>query len=159
FLIDPESKNYSAEEWARLLVSGLAEMSTLESLGPELNELSSRLGMTGLALITYPNAKQRLIAGGVDCQTVNQMPEGKDIAIDASRQYQRLADEVEKWWYTPYPIAAKGGRGAEQLLENKNKFEGGLGHVLASLLVPALNAARSAEARLNWQLGALQTIE
>jgi hypothetical protein len=125
---------------------------------PHFNELGSRLAATGLALITYSTAKERLIASGMNRDAVEQMPVAKVIAIDSSRGYQRLADEFEKWWYTPLPVALEREKAATRML-GPGKFDRSYGEILASLLLPALSAARNAQVRLDWQLNALQTIE
>jgi len=158
FLLEPETKPYSAEEWARQFATGIKETVQVAGSGPQLNELSARLAATGLALISYSNAKERLVAGGMDREAVQRMPVAQVLAIDSSRSYQRLADEFEKWWYTPFPIALKREKELTRLL-GPSALHRGFGDILASLLLPALSAARNAQVRLDWQLNALQTIE
>ncbi|HEX6963371.1 MAG TPA: hypothetical protein VF175_16000 [Lacipirellula sp.] len=159
FMMEPEKKRYSTEEWARVLSESLQETSKVASGTPHWNELGAQLAATGLALLTYPAAKERLVEDGMDRDAVEAMPVGQVIAIDAARGYQQLADEFEKWWYTPFPVALEGSKLADLKLSRINKFEGGLGEILASMLLPALNAARNAQVRLDWQLNALQTLE
>jgi hypothetical protein len=158
FMIDAEQQEHSPEEWARLLTDGVMQLEPLMNGGPPLNEAVTRAGVTGMALFTYTGAKQRLIDGGMDADRIEQMPVGQVIAIDAGRQFRRLSDEFEKWWYVPYRDARDRNDDAEKLLGG-SKFDGGYGHVLASLLLPALNAARTAQVRLQWQTGGIQTLE
>jgi hypothetical protein len=158
FMIDAEQQEHSPEEWARLLTDGVMQLEPLINGGPPLNEALTRAGVTGMALFTYTGAKRRLIDGGMDADRIERMPVGQVLAIDAGRQFRRLSDEFEKWWYVPYRDARGRNDDAEKLLGG-SKFDGGYGHVLASLLLPALNAARTAQVRLRWQTGGIQTLE
>jgi hypothetical protein len=157
-MINAESQEHSAEEWARLLANGVAQLDPLTSGGPQLNETMARVGVTGLALFTYTGAKQRLVAAGMDAERVEGMPVGQVVAVDAAHEYRRLADEFEKWWYIPYREARTRAKDAEKELGG-SKLNGGFGRLVANLLLPALSAARTAQVRLEWQTGGLQTLE
>jgi hypothetical protein len=159
FMINAETTEHSPEEWARLLAAALTDVGPLIESGPNFNEFGARAAVTGLSAVTYPPAKQRLIAAGFDAQRVERMPVGQVIAIDAAREYRRLADEAEKWWYVPYREARQHSADADKQLTSGNKFEGGYGRFLASMLLPALSNARSSQMRLEWQTGGLQTVE
>ena len=156
FMLDAENQEHSAEEWGRLLASGLMNLDPLTGSGPHLNETGARLGVTALALATYTPAKQRLIAGGMDAERVEQMPVGQVIAVDAAREHRRIADELEKAWYVPFRDSLKM---SDFPSLGTTKMDRGYGGLIASLLLPAVNAARSAEVRFQWQTGALRTVE
>jgi hypothetical protein len=158
FLMEPAKKEHSAEEWTRQFAEALMETTQVAGSPPHLNKFGAQLAATGLALVSYSAAKERLIMDGMDREAVEQMPVAKVIAIDSSRGYQRLADEFEKWWYTPLPVALEREKEAARLL-GPGKLDKSYGEILASLLLPALSAARNAQVRLDWQLNALQTIE
>ncbi|MBL9165050.1 MAG: hypothetical protein JNL18_20135 [Planctomycetaceae bacterium] len=159
FLIDPENTEHSPQEWARLIASGVEEaQNVLGSGAPGLDEASAQAGVAGLAIILYPDAKRRLMAGGMEAHRVEQMPVGQVLAIDAAREYRRIGDEFEKQWYLPYAAARNRQRESDALIQGSH-LTGGLGRLLASMLMPAVNSIRSAGMRLERQLNALQAIE
>jgi hypothetical protein len=158
-LDEPESANHTPDEWARQLAEALTSIAPLAGQGPQFNELGAQAALTGLSLVVYPQAKKRLVESGMSADAVERMPVGKVIAIDAAHEYRRLADEIEKWWYVPYSFARQRAPEAERAMWAGNKLDGGVGKVLAALLMPAMNAARNAEARLDWQRNAILTVE
>jgi hypothetical protein len=158
-LLNPEEREHSPEEWARLLAGSLQDMQRAagDGVNTEFSDWVMRIGVAGFGLIAYPEAKQRLLDSGMDRAEIERMPVGQVIAIDASREYQRIAQEFEKWWYTPFSVARKRGAEPEKILHQR--FEGGYGRVLAGLMMPALARVRDAQVKLDWQLNGLQTIE
>ncbi len=158
FMDRPEEANHSPEQWAQLLASALQSLEPLSGSGPKLDELGAQLGVTGLALVGYADAKQRLIESGMAATQVEAMPVGQVLAVDAVQEYRRLADEVEKWGYVPAGNADVRENKLEQLLSG-GPLEGGIGRALARLLLPALQPARNAEVRIESQLNSLLVIE
>ncbi|HYO24014.1 MAG TPA: hypothetical protein VEQ85_03610 [Lacipirellulaceae bacterium] len=158
FMIDAENQEHSAAEWARLLAQGVAELGSVSNDPPLRNELQTQLSAMAVALLSYEPAKQRLVAAGMDPQRVDAMPVGQVIAIDASREYRRITDEIEKWSYLPHREAAQEFRGAWRVLES-SRLHGGYGALVAWTLVPGIEAARKAEVRLQWQHDALRIVE
>lgn len=150
-LHDAETAEHTAREWARLITQEMAtiedftnSMAGTRSLGKHFNnpELVRGLAATGLAMVAYPGAKHRLLAAGMDPERVERMPVGQVLAIDTAREYQRIADGTEKWWYLPYPLARHRMREAEQELLSKASLEAGLAPLLADMLMPAVRAGR-----------------
>lgn len=123
-----------------------------------MDEFTAQAAVAGMAVVIYPDAKQRLIAGGMDAQCVEEMPVGQVIAIDAAREYRRIADGFERQWYMPYLVAKKKNEEAEKQLQG-HKLSGGFGRVLAGLLMPSVNSVRDAGMRLECQLNGIQTVE
>jgi hypothetical protein len=121
------------------------------------SDLGSGLAAMGLSLVAYPDAKQRLIAGGMAADEVDTMPVAQVIAVDTAREYRRIADEQEKWWYVSFEDAKKNRQRADSVFEGPSVFN--FGKMVANLLLPAINAARTAQMRLDWQKNALLTIE
>ncbi len=159
FMIDAETQEHSADEWARLLAEAIKGIEPLTSGGPiQMNDTLARLAVTGLALGTYGPAKQRLIEGGWERDRVEQMPAGQVIAIDAAHEYRRIADEFEKRWYVSYLDSAKQAARFKDPLGD-TKLERGFGGILAAILLPATVSARTAQERLQWQTDALRTVE
>lgn len=161
-LLDAESVEHTAEEWTAIVKAMINNLVTFEQeLGgfrlPD-DELLAHLSVAGVSLIAYPAAKKRLIESGKEAKEVERMSVAQVLIIDATREYQRLADEHEKWSYVPYIQAKNRMRRAER--EIAGKFpQAGFGNLLASFLLPAVNAARNALERTEWEMAALRTIE
>jgi hypothetical protein len=159
FLRDAETQEHSSEEWSRLLAHAISELGPLTGgSDPMVNDTLRRLTVTGLALAAYTPAKQRLHDQGFNAAQVEQMPVGQVIAIDAAREFRRIADEFEKWWYLNARVATQRIERIEDRL-GENKLEGGFGRVVAAILLPAVNAARLAQERHQWQTDALRVVE
>ncbi|NOY29688.1 MAG: hypothetical protein GXP28_05795 [Planctomycetes bacterium] len=162
-LLDAETAEHSPEEWARLIARNIDFLKGLwgsSSGTEEFFEGQNLVGIavTGLALRTYPAAKQRLLHAGMAVDRVEKMPVGQVLAIDAAREYRRIADEQEKWWYVPFPVARHRMKEAGRRFYDVG-LQSGFGATLASLLSPATRAARTAQARHEWQMNALRVIE
>jgi hypothetical protein len=159
FLRDAETQEHSAEEWARLMAEGLETLGPLSGGSSEFsNETTTRMGVAALGILSYGPAKQRLISGGMDAELVERMPVGQVMSVDAAREFRRIADEYEKWWYQPYATARDHSDDASELFQG-NKLTGGYGRILAGLLLPAISAARTAQERHQWQTDGLRTVE
>ncbi|MDC0937127.1 hypothetical protein OAS39_12650 [Pirellulales bacterium] len=164
FILDAETAEHSAEEWAVLLANAMLEMQSLVTYPsvviPEDQQILTRLGVTAMSVAVYPDAKRRLIAGGMAEQRVENMPAGQVVAIDSLREYRRVADELEKWQYLPYHVVKSRKiddpfdmPGAEGALSH------GYGYALAATLLPAIESARTAEQRLVWLTDGIRTVE
>jgi hypothetical protein len=160
FLRDAETQEHSAEEWARLMAEGLELFASLTGGSSEFSKDGStaRMGVAALGVATYGPAKQRLIAGGMDAELVERMPVGQVMSVDAAREFRRIADEYEKWWYLPYATARDHSDDPDDLFQG-NKLVGGYGRILAGILLPAISAARTAQERHQYQTDGLRTVE
>ena len=159
FLRDAETQEQSPEEWSRLLGQALSELGPLTGGTDSLqNETLRRLAVSGLSLAAYTPAKQRLREQGFGAAEIERMPVGQVIAIDAAREFRQIADEFEKWWYLNARVATQRIERIEDRL-GENKLEGGFGRVVAAILLPAVNAARLAQERHQWQTDAIRVVE
>jgi hypothetical protein len=90
------------------------------------------------------------------------MPVGQVVAIYTERNYQQFADEWETLWYMPYWEIQ--GR-AEAMEDRIAKARLGSGSAdreiipMVSLLLPAMEAARDAQVRLEREIASLRVIE
>lgn len=161
FILDSETAEHSPEEWSRLMAEALVESQDLMSRPnlPGVSGVQARLVVTGLSLVAYPAAKQRLIDQGMAAEEVEAMPVGKVVSIDALREYRRIADSIEKWSYVPYREARKRDIDKELNTSSPAGLSRGYGYTLARTLLPAVQSARSAEQRLVWQTRGIQTVE
>ena len=165
FILNAETAEHSPEEWARLMADAVIDSQQVVSSGglkdDEQGRLTARFGVAAMSMVVYPAAKQRLMDGGMTKAEVEAMPVGKVVSIDALREYRRIADSIEKWSYVPARVLRNHEVEINKELD-VNPAEGlsrGFGHTLASLLLPAVQAARSAEQRLIWQTHGIQTVE
>jgi hypothetical protein len=159
FLKNAATEEHSPEEWGRLLANGFNSMMTLSSSNFGVNNGTvAQMAVAGMSLIQYTPAKERLVAAGMDRARIEAMPVGQVIAIDWAQEFRKQSDELEKWWYQPFRVARERADEVGKHL-GENRLQGGFGHIRAALLRPALQAAREAEVRLQWQIGGLRTVE
>ncbi len=166
-LLEVETAEFSQEKWSRLMVEGLSvfqqlgeleKFPTLSTGSTDARNMKNRLASTALSMAAYPAAKERLRRGGVTPDRLEKMPVGQVLLIDVAREYQEVADSLEKWWYLPYPLARERMNSSYRA---SNATEGDLnyGKKLASVLLPAIQAVKTAQLRMQWQKNALMTIE
>jgi hypothetical protein len=161
-LRNADTQEHSPEEWARLIAEGVQSltgfMGPVAGMPPTAGDVTAQLGVTGMGLMTYRAAKERLIASGMDATRVEQMPVGQVMTIDAAHDLQQIGDEFEKCWYLPFAEARKQSDAAEDQVR-RDRFARNYGKILAGLFLPALSAARTAQERQGWQLDGLRTVE
>jgi hypothetical protein len=159
----------SAEEWNRLFTQTFID---LQKAGADLswgdgpsfktNDVPAGIVATGIALLGYPHAKAQLIAQGMDPKQVEKMAVGHVMAIYTERNYQHYADSFEKVWYMPFQESRARVEEIEDELSEAGLLSGSENRELVpmvSLMMPALQAARSADVRLQRDLAALRVIE
>ncbi len=157
-----ETANHSPSEWARLLAESLGEVNDLTGTtvpGADASIEMRQLLVAGLALLQYPPAKQRLIEHGMDADVVEALPVGQVLTVDAAGEYRRVADEMEKWMHVPYYFARTREKDDLFVADPLSAATRGYGYLLARLLLPAVQATQKAQARLAWQVQALQVVE
>lgn len=159
-LLDVEERVHPPEEWTRLFKEMLAEGRGLGSMFDELPSESTLWSMstTGIAIAAYPAAKKRLVQSGMEATTVDEMSVAQVLLIDTAREWQRIADEFEKWHYIDYSQVRGRMNEADRELRSR-ELEGGFGRILAQMLLPAVSFARGAEVRTQWMIDALRVIE
>jgi hypothetical protein len=113
---------------------------------------------TAAILEGYPRAKRYLIAHGRSAAEVDAMPVPQVVLLYTMQFYNEARDDIFKWTYFPYDDSQKFAKQSEQRLRQiaRNREEV---IPLASLLLPALYAAKTAEARIERDLAALQILE
>jgi hypothetical protein len=103
-----------------------------------------------------------LIGKGMDRELVEKMSVGQVMAIYTERNYQRFADEWESLWYMPFWETRRYQRAMEDHVDDA-KLTGGSSEreviPLVSLLLPAMQAARNAQVRLEREIASLRVIE
>jgi hypothetical protein len=163
YIHDAETTDHAPDEWNRLYKQTVRDMATMgtETLGG-LNPLGADLSATGFALVGYSHAKEQLIDQGMDRDKVEAMSVGQVIAIYSERTYRRHADGFESIWYVPYWEMDRQYRDVNERLADARPLGGGAGREvlpIASSLLPAMQAARSTQVRLDRDFAALRLIE
>jgi hypothetical protein len=161
FLRDAEKTERAPEEWNRLYQQSVRLLPTVAGQ-PGATMPDYEMGAALLALVAYPHAKARLIEQGLDRAKVEQMAVGQVIAIYSERITQRLIDDFEKLWYVPFWEMRARSAEIDQRLRDMRAFEGGQDREvipMMTILLPAVQAARQAQVRLDRELAALRVIE
>ncbi len=162
-LMDAETAEHSPKKWARLVrecAKVFEDISEVEWTGisAPTEDPKKKLIVLGFSEAAYPAAKQRLLDSGMSAERVEQMAVGQVMMIDAAREYRRIADEVEKWWYVPYAEMRAQRLEMDQIWQEDGP-PNNAGRAMAGVLLPALQAVRVAKIRPVWKRNALLVIE
>ena len=115
-----------------------------------------RLELTALVGKLYPEAKRALIARGRKAEDVEGLPALQVVMIHLLHQYQRLQDDLFKWFNLPYwqalPELAKAD---QQIAAARSRLEADL---LLGFL-PAISKVYTTTTRLDRRLAALRCVE
>jgi hypothetical protein len=117
---------------------------------------TDRLTAAGLVMRAYPEAKQALIAEGRRPEDVEALPALQVVLIHALHQFQRLQDDLYKWYSLPYWEAHPHLAQADQEIRlARTRLE-----ALPFLeLLPAIQKVVDTEAQLDRRIAALRCIE
>lgn len=163
FLEDAETAAHPPDQWRILWAKALSDLTLMSNRpGPARNQVPMEFGVLGLALARYTHAKESLIAWGLDQQRVEQMPVGQVLAIYSKRIYDRISQSYEKAMLVDFTDANRFEQQAEQLIGDSRLLGEGPDREflpIASLLLPAVQAARAAEIRQQREFAALRVIE
>ncbi len=163
FLKDAETAQRTPEEWQKLMMEGLNQITEVAGSSARLPEWQSRLVATGGLLMVYPEAKKRLLEEGFNRDELEKMPVAQVVAVQTSRAQKRVYHQVFKWTSLPY---SQQGTRADDSFRRMLADMGGPEQssvadplFLARLLLPGVQQAMNAEIRLQANFAALQTIE
>ena len=108
------------------------------------------------AIQGYPLARQYLIEHGRGAAEVEAMPVAKVILLYSVAVYQEIADDQFKLMFLSY---AEGEKWYGQV--DRRQREAAFREILpfATGLLPAVSAAKKAEARMEWRLARLRILE
>ncbi len=163
-----ETTDRSSQEWNRLFTQAVRDVMQLGGKpvwfgnGAALKESAPGLAATALGLIGYTHAKERLIADGMDPARVEKMAVGQVIAIYTERNYRRFADDWENLWQVPFAQSEVMSRQLDQKLYAARPFSAAPDREilpLMNMLLPALQASRAAQVRLDRDVASLKVIE
>lgn len=154
---DAEYSTQDAEYWRHALLAFWQKFVPFMH-GDALWMDESPEALAAVCLRGYPMAKRDLIEQGMSPERVEAMPVGQVMAIQTMRTYNHLQDDIFKWYYVPYWVADEESGKAEQRM-SKYFREGREVIPLASMLLPAVSAARSAGARTDREIAVLRILE
>ncbi|MGA2059419.1 MAG: hypothetical protein ABSG67_02975 [Thermoguttaceae bacterium] len=152
-----ETKELAPEQWRIILQQTMAKARIIRNSSGKDKFIPSA-STTFLLIEGYPRAKTFLIERGWSADKVEEMPVCGVLLIAAVRQYEEIQDELFKWMYLPYPEAIGGMKKADAKM--MELFRDGQEIMpLASVLLPALSAAKIAEARTERTIAILRVFE
>ncbi|MBX9789063.1 MAG: hypothetical protein K2Y37_09130 [Pirellulales bacterium] len=108
------------------------------------------------ALATYPSAKRELIARGRPAAEVERMPVAQVVVLAWVQTYREQLDEMVAWGHRPYAESRRAIARIDEAADERNRSPAGF---FARLLLPAINAAMGAGARLDQRVALLRTVE
>jgi hypothetical protein len=173
FIDRAETAEHTPAEWNRLFTLAVQDFAKVtgevvamqggKSDIPRLDEMKAGVAATGLGLLGYTHAKQQLIAQGFDRDRVEGMAVGQVLAIYTERVNRRFTDDFEKLWFLPFAEAQKASNSLSTKLRQASFIYGLEADrellPLVSVLMPAIQAVRSAQVRLEREIAALRIIE
>jgi hypothetical protein len=121
------------------------------------NAWQARLTITALAIKAYPMARQALIDEGRTAEEVDKLPVPQVVLRHTIRVFEEYRDDTFKWFALPYHEAREGMNRAEDRLRSEATRREAI--PLASLFLPAVSAAKRAEARTDRTIALLRTVE
>ncbi len=168
YLKDPESVDYTAEQWRQVFGEAVKNLSRVSpgngnDSGDGPPSWRETFAASGMVTRAYADAKKELIAVGMDPKKVEAMPVGQVVAIQAARAYRAIYQQTMKWSMLPYWQSHVQMEAAYKKLRTQG-FLGGEGTrreviPIASILLPATNSALFSVVRVQREVAALQTIE
>ena len=108
------------------------------------------------ALATYPSAKRELLARGRPAAEVERMPVSQVVVLAWVQTYREQLDEMVAWGHRPYAEARRAIARIDEVADERNRSPAGF---FARLLLPAINAAMGAGARIDQRVALLRTVE
>jgi hypothetical protein len=158
-LRDLETKKLAPEEWREMLGRVLDNMHSLLSYSSGRASRETLVATTAvLALQNYPTAKRYLIEAGRSAAEVEAMPVSQVILLYTVRVYDELSDEHFKWFLLPGDEVGNGLDRAGKYMSNAVRARREI-IPIASLLLPAVSAAKGVETRGEWNLAMLRIFE
>jgi hypothetical protein len=122
---------------------------------------AARAAVVGFIAAAYPGAKRYLIDDqGMDREQVEAYPTAQVVFLAMVRYHNHWRDEVFKWTHLPFWQArTKATSSAVQQALSKDAERLGWSALPTQALLPAVLAARTAEARCDQIIALLQTVE
>lgn len=141
----------------RVVVRDL-QLAGVMNLEGDMPNLGGKLGLALYAAKVYPEAKKALVAEGWKAEVVEQMPVTVTALMYEVLNYERIYDDLIKWYGTPYAEAKKGmAKAMETITASPSGVP--VGKMLARMLLPALDKVIMAGLRTDRKIAALRCVE
>lgn len=158
-LRDLDKKRYPPEQWQQLLQQTADRWPALMRVdwsGKPLTD-AERNQILQTLLDQYPEAKKDLIAKGRAAAEVEAMPVAQAVLVYTLQTYDELRDDLYKWFWLPYPEAAKRLDQAENQWKDRPKAHGAFSSLAA--YYKNLLTVKRASARIDRNVAALEILE
>jgi hypothetical protein len=161
-LCDIDKKKYPPDQWRQILEK-LVDMIIKYSyeyrgMQSSRNKKTTKFYIMADIVSRYHAAKRFLIEQGRSAEEVEAMPVAQVVVLHTMIIYDEFSQEQAKWMMVPYAQGRKGMRQSENQLADLHR-SGREIIPLASMLLPAVCAAKAAEARTDRSIAALQVLE
>ncbi|MEX0716961.1 MAG: hypothetical protein WD066_10250 [Planctomycetaceae bacterium] len=141
------------ERYRKMLGMMVFEKRPAESDGA-LGPLGDKAALGLLAMNAYPAAKLRLIERGRAADDVERMPVARVLMIDIADTWDEAVQQDAKWYHVP-PAEAP----ANDPRRRWKKIDPDRDFAFVTSIVPAMQAVRGAQDRLDRQIALMQLIE
>jgi hypothetical protein len=159
FLRNPESLNYTPEQWRHVIGESFQKLSVNSDPASQPSSVLAQTAATGMILAGYTAAKEELIKSGMDAAKVEAMPVGQVVAIQTARGYHEAFNESTKWTYLPYWQSYRQLRQSIRNLHQRSVVGTPGAIPVWQMLLPATESVVLAPVRMEREIAALQTIE
>jgi hypothetical protein len=122
-------------------------------------DAASGLAVTFVVAKKYPAAKEYLRSRGRTAEQVEALTALQAVLLYEVAIYDRLFDEVQKWWGQPYSLTLPALERADQALKDELVRAGGPGWSLAGMFLPAISRVQFASARTDRRINMLRCVE
>jgi len=163
FIKDADTADRTAEEWQRIMVDMTKKVQEISGEQNKFDDVARNFVITAVLMRAYPFAKAELKKAGYDEQKLEKMAVAQVVAIHTQRTVRYIADEFAKAAYLPTRQREEYYNQLEKRLIRDRWIGPGFTSresiPIASLLMPAVGAALSAQSRHERDLAALKTLE
>lgn len=163
-LTDLPRQSTDASDWRERLVSTIQGLSELNSspTSPKKDVSPSVRLFSGLAILGLAeHSRHQLIADNDDAETVEGMSPAEAVVRATAMSVERIEHNAVKWVLLPDSLREKAMERSEDFIEQQfdSGFPSDLASTMAGLLLPAAQAAESAEHRTARVIARLATVE
>ncbi len=160
-ILNKSGESHSAADWTRMIGDAIVDGFTVLGGGtlpisPEMPDWQRRVVATAMIAAAYPDAKRQLIGIGMNPDEIESLPAGQVVVMQQARVVEFITDEMEKTCYAPTYAPLKPPWANEPFGDTPVGREY---FPVATLLTPAMNAARAAQLRTQREIASLQVIE
>ncbi|XZE52416.1 hypothetical protein SH139x_004109 [Planctomycetaceae bacterium SH139] len=154
-----------AEVWEERAISLLLDLQIVQAYdgAPSESRMVNARLLAGAAIVGLSDySRRKLLEAGVDSEVVEAMSPAEAMVRATARSIRVIQDDFMKWSYIPNNMRDAYWEAAENGLKTRQGEEqviGDIATIMASLLLPAMQAADAAGTRTKQTIARLVTIE